>query len=343
MYRPPFFTPPQQMFRLRNQKVLVTYNGHLDKEAIREFFETKAKIAYFGVAHETGETGYEHTHVLVKFQKRPDWTDARCLDFGDVHPNIQPIKTNKHWLASIEYIKKEDKSKEASIDMVDSDWIDDVWMATSIQEAIKNAKRPSEVMGIMKVWECKPDIELEVDWKANQWQEWCLSRIFDQDTRRITWIYDKVGNIGKSYLGNTMYKCDPKNWLYIKGIWQSRDLCRVIENAVKGGWSGTYLIIDYPRSAEEHKIYDLIESAKDGMITTSKYDSRNLRFDKSIKICCMANWLPSVRNLSMDRWDIWHVEKTSLESVFNITRLDAFEVEKIKEKERIDKNNSFFY
>lgn len=323
------------MFRLRNKKVLLTYKGLLNKDELVNYISSKKETTFARAAHEIGATGYEHTHVLVEWKTRPDWTDPRCLDFNDVHPNINAIRTNSHWLRSLNYIAKEDAENSDLRTSEKVGWsVDDVWDCPSMIDALRTCKKVSDVLGVKSLYASKPDVSVDIDWKANHWQEWCLNKIFTQNDREILWIFDTKGGIGKTFLGNTMYKVDPSNWLYIKGVWQSKDLTRIVENAVMSGWQGTYCIIDYPRSAEKHRIYDLIESMKDGMISTAKYDSRNLKFNRSIKLCCFANWKPQVTALSMDRWRIFEVERIpDMDSVFNINRLDANQIAEEQKEE----------
>ncbi|KAK3106199.1 hypothetical protein FSP39_014912 [Pinctada imbricata] len=51
------------------------------------------------------------------------------------------------------------------------------------------------------------------------------------------------------------------------------------------------VVFDYVRDDAEHINYALLEQLKNGMLFSSKYQSRVKRF-KPVKVCCFANFDP---------------------------------------------------
>lgn len=120
---------------LNNKKLLVTYKYHLDKNDLEEFWRSIIPdIKFFRCAHETSDKTdpYDHTHVLVEFNKPFQSNDCRIFDYEIeeqyesededdnfpknkvlkkfilIHPNFRKIKTNRHWRNCLYYIAKQD-------------------------------------------------------------------------------------------------------------------------------------------------------------------------------------------------------------------------------------------
>jgi len=89
-----------------------------------------------------------------------------------------------------------------------------------------------------------------------------------------------------------------------------RDAGTIIKNAKADGWNGHGVIIDLPRSVENDakRLYAYIEAIKNGMITATKYSGGTSIFPIGYMIV-FANWMPKIKCLSIDRWDIRLMEK----------------------------------
>jgi len=105
--------PDNHNFRLLVKNFALTYKTHLPKDDLHAFVLSAAgKPGMARVVHEIGATGYEHTHVLVMLNAKPDIKNAHKFDYqvdGDlVHPNIQPIKSAEHLANWRKYVDKSD-------------------------------------------------------------------------------------------------------------------------------------------------------------------------------------------------------------------------------------------
>lgn len=111
-------TPTPSEFRFQGKRILLTYKGHLDKVALAEFIQRKLKCpAQVKICHETGDTGYKHTHCAVQSPKKPNIRDATFFDYEGVHPNIKPPRDNDHWREQVNYIDKQDEEVFGSIEI----------------------------------------------------------------------------------------------------------------------------------------------------------------------------------------------------------------------------------
>lgn len=121
-------------------------------------------------------------------------------------------------------------------------------------------------------------------WKQRNlysWQFLVMRRVFAQDERKVTWIFDQVGNHGKSYLANYL------NILYgfqiLDGTISTRDLGVVLREGLTG------VVIDVARSSEPHLDYIALESLKNGYIVSGKYGGRVRRF-QPLRVLILANF-----------------------------------------------------
>lgn len=106
------------VYRLCAQKLHLTYKGHLDFTKLDEFVEEKCgrnnsirkkeESLFRSVVWESSdqETSYDHTHYLVWFVKKVDSRNAGIFDFEGIHPNIQCVKTDGHWINTWKYHEK---------------------------------------------------------------------------------------------------------------------------------------------------------------------------------------------------------------------------------------------
>lgn len=113
------------------------------------------------------------------------------------------------------------------------------------------------------------------------------------DDRTIHWYWESTGNTGKSSLckhlvlrSGAVYALGKKN-----------DIYHVIDENIK------ILLIDIPRVCQEFTPYEVIESVKNGMVFSGKYESKVKIFPPP-HVFVFANFPPIESRLSEDRWHI---------------------------------------
>lgn len=125
------------------------------------------------------------------------------------------------------------------------------------------------------------------------WQEDVLELLFNQDERKVLWIYDRLGNNGKSFLSKYLL-VKYNAFLITNGKSQDIAYSYKYQNIV---------VFDFSRSLEDYVNYQVIEQFKDGRLFSSKYESTMKHFP-SCKVIIMSNFLPDTSKLSQDRWKI---------------------------------------
>jgi len=132
----------------------------------------------------------------------------------------------------------------------------------------------------------------------NPFQTHILKKIEAQNARQITWVCDLTGNRGKTHLSKVLCGTGQAQ-RFTNG--RTRDIAFAFDPNIN------IVIFDLARSCEERINYQIIEDLKNGMLFSSKYESKSLIF-KEPTILVMANFMPDKSKLSDDRWDIVNYE-----------------------------------
>jgi len=80
----------------------------------------------------------------------------------------------------------------------------------------------------------------------------------------------------------------------------------LVHQVVKQKKDPKIILFNLSRSAEGAFSYASIESIKDGLVFSGKYEGGTRLFPRP-HIVIFANWLPDFAKLSLDRWDIRHL------------------------------------
>lgn len=129
------------------------------------------------------------------------------------------------------------------------------------------------------------------------WQSVILSMLeLQPDSRKILWLWDPVGNTGKSYLARHLVR--HRDAFYCTGG-KHTDVFHAY-----GGQS--IAIFDFPRDSEEFVCYGVIEALKNGIFFSPKYTSEVRQFDIP-HIIVFSNFLPTLSKFSDDRWGLFKI------------------------------------
>lgn len=69
----------------------------------------------------------------------------------------------------------------------------------------------------------------------------------------------------------------------------------------------TTIILDVPRSDIQYVNYSTLETLKDGIWSSGKYEGKQVRRKEKANVLVFANDLPKVKMLSIDRWKIYEI------------------------------------
>jgi hypothetical protein len=145
-----------------------------------------------------------------------------------------------------------------------------------------------------------------------EWQLKVLEYCKDTSDRTIYWIWESVGNVGKSSL--VKYLCKHKRALLVSG--KGSDIkYGVVKFFERHGFYPELIAVDIPRTLRDYVSYSAIEEIKNGCFFSGKYESDMCLFNSPVVIC-FANSRPEVEKMSKDRWQIRRIEDKKLQFEF---------------------------
>jgi len=140
------------------------------------------------------------------------------------------------------------------------------------------------------------------------WQKEVMDIITrDPDDRTIYWFWDGEGCKGKTALSKYICAEYRDSALYLQG--KTTDAKFGVANFVKE--KGRYpeiVIFGFPRGKEQYVSYDAMESIKDGIFFSGKYES-GMVLGNSPHLIVMANFPPDYSQLSTDRWVVRRLDE----------------------------------
>jgi len=130
------------------------------------------------------------------------------------------------------------------------------------------------------------------------WQESLKNELLlEPEDRKILWCHDN-GNTGKTQFCKYM---------------AINHGASIISNAKRGDMAYALpdnpkiVLINFSRSMEDFVNYGAIEEIKDGMLFSTKYESK-MKIFNSPHVVIFANFKPDIKALSNDRWDIREIK-----------------------------------
>lgn len=140
------------------------------------------------------------------------------------------------------------------------------------------------------------------------WQESILESLKEYDHRSINMLIDTRGNLGKTNF---------EDWLeyyeHSFALWWDDDSKRMMESAYANAGRKCFTI-GIPRAvnAKEFKsFWSMCENLKDGRVIDGRYKAKRQRMERP-HIWIFSNTLPSMGDMSLDRWKFWTVEDREL-------------------------------
>lgn len=130
------------------------------------------------------------------------------------------------------------------------------------------------------------------------WQSELLAKLAEEpDDRTITWYVDNKGNSGKTTIAKHLC-LKRKDVIYCSG--KAADVKHAI--ACMDEYP-RIILFDLVRSVEGFVSYDALESVKNGIFFSGKYEGKMV-IGKCPHLIVFSNFRPDVTKLSTDRWNI---------------------------------------
>lgn len=121
--------------------------------------------------------------------------------------------------------------------------------------------------------------------------------------RTINWIVDKIGGQGKTTFCKYLCNKYKETCFYLSG--KSGDMKHVIATAKT---KPKIILIDYTRSQETYVSYEGMESIKNGIFMSGKYESTQVIYNTP-HMYVFSNFDPDETQLSKDRWNILELDE----------------------------------
>lgn len=141
------------------------------------------------------------------------------------------------------------------------------------------------------------------------WQEDIMALLDTvADDRTVHWYWEPHGGRGKSAL--VKHICiTRKGVLVVSG--KAADIGYAIYTYCtnNGGHGPAVVIVDIPRCNIDHVSVQAIESVKNGLLFSTKYESGQCIFDTP-HVIIFANFPPPIETMSQDRWHIVEIDGT---------------------------------
>lgn len=252
--------------------------------------------------------------------------------YEKLHPNIKPITTKTHLRNAYKYMGKEDtgcrdliawhleEQGESSVEGFEKfkEQVKNITESETPLDAVLAGGNMKSALAALQIYEKCHKQQVEIDettaerikWVKTQghWM-WLMRRLLEDNlSRKILWIYDKWGAIGKSSFCDMMEL--EHNALLLTQFGGMKDFATVMQSVVETGWKGNIVMIDLPRDAEDLKIYAPMEELLNGRTTAIKYKGKPFRFGVK-KVCVCANFFPNTSKASKDRWEVLDWSKFS--------------------------------
>ena len=262
-------------------------------------------VDYLVFGREVGESGTPHLQGTVCFSTRRRLSEVLTI-LGQCH--CQPTRLLTE---SVEYCKKDGDFVEwgtlpASASQKDKSQTELEAFKQSIQEGVYEEKVLRELHS--SVWaSCEKFCRQYIDdnkpkhavtaYPLRPWQATLhAALILPPDPREIKFIIDINGNQGKSWFARYYMGLHENTQIIVPG--RKQDMAYVVNPDTR------VFFFDCPRSKQGEFIqYDFLEELKNGMIFSTKYESR-AKFLATPHIVVLMNEHPDMSKLSNDRYSV---------------------------------------
>lgn len=316
-------------FRINSKKVFLTYpQTDITPEMVRNNLETKFPdtTAYIIAQENHNDTDGQHIHAYIDFQTKIDVKNEQYFDqLGEKHGNYQTVK-DKH--ATIKYVlglteeKGNTLNPTALVKNIDvkfytpksrphqaqNEYCTEVINAVKqgmpknqlIEKYPQLIMKPHTVSFVTETFAPTIKFDLMEEYGTlRPYQQYILDYVKQTPhKRKLIWIYDKIGDAGKSELASHLE--DQLGFVLLKNG-KTADIAH--------RWNGENIVFDLSRTTEGQLNWQVMEDLKNGRVFSGKYESKSKKFPRP-HLLIFSNYKPQMRDnfgrevVSKDRWEV---------------------------------------
>lgn len=142
------------------------------------------------------------------------------------------------------------------------------------------------------------------------WQREVLNLLEKNNDKNIYWIYDKIGNTGKTSICDYIIE-NYSNVQYFDDAKRSD----VYKQIVKSGFTPNICLFDLSKECMKLLHYDAIAQCKAGVIYSSKNQTISINLYFEPKVIVFSNNMPKFNLFNLEYWKIYTIKDNVLEKV----------------------------
>lgn len=318
-------------FMLQAKKLFLTYpQCDMSKEIclanVKQYLNDDKSIIIVG--HEKHEDGGDHLHVYIESTKKLRITKSTELDvLAGKHGNYKTVgvaiddkirvikyvtKDNDYVTYNIDVPKllhdisnPKSKGRKSKHEGEAKIIVDKIMQGVKYDQIIRDhpvycLNNGKKIKEFISDWSNRDEYDEEDLPSLYDWQQRLLEELQQKpDPRKVIWYVDTQGNTGKSTMKSLLVR--QHNAYYATG--KCQDMYYAYNKQ-------PIVIFDIPRTHEGHVNYTAIEDFKNGMVFSTKYESKAKVFKKP-HVVIFSNFEPNQLSLSQDRWDIRYIDNVS--------------------------------
>ncbi len=309
--------------RVTLKGICFTLNNYTDKDVAA--IKDNATYKYGVVGKEAGELGTKHLQGYVKLFKQKTAKTAynELASIFETRPHMEiakgSAKQNRAYCSKegdfFEWGDIPTPGTRADLHAMRDAIIDGAtWEQLALEHTNAHAryhKWGEKLRKCIRTRKAKEELKALMETKTlRTWQQACLDALATQSERTVLWIMDSTGGKGKTFLAKWL--CVMNDAFYVEG-------------GKKADISYAYdfqetVVFDLCRQTQDFVNYGTIESFKNGMLFSAKYES-TMKVFKPAKVVVFSNWAPDRNALSADRWQIVNLDEPNW-PIFRSARAD---------------------